>query len=386
MRNSRLDTPNLPSEHHEHAHSPTFAAVLSSAYVHLAEGLFEEAERLVVPYRAWPMSLTQRLRQLYILAASAQSRHDYTQAIALYEEAFSLCSVLEARAEFAQLSLLCAEAYHNLQQFAHAAFVASQGLSAWLDLAPDGDPRGAALEIDLRDRYSVELFLLGRYQESLKQCYRAHTLASALPAAKSTALRVAGLDWTIAMLHRWRGNTKLALQHILAASAIYEKFGSADEFARLRIVIADIALDTLAPPGTGLVHHYREDIVQLARDHINQALGAITHDPAAQCMALLAQTRLHRMLSLMNQNRITHLESIGQIAEQLHDLPLLAQVYTALGDEFGAMGRAEIESQLNCYRRAIGVVEASQAPAYSVWPRRGLLRYQEFQMDAEEAL
>jgi tetratricopeptide (TPR) repeat protein len=378
MRLSRLDTANLPSEHWEHAHSPSFAGVLSSAYGYLALGQFDEAEHLVTPYVTWPMSVAQRLRLLFILAASAQDHQDYKQAIAFIEEAMALCVALDGRAEFAQLALLGAEAHHNLQRFANAAFIAGEGLSAWLDLKVSNNPTDLNLEIDLRDRYSLELFLLGRYEDALTQSYRAFTLAKSQPATRQTALRAAGLDWTIALLQRWRGNYKLAQQHILSSLAIYERLGSPNELSRLRIVAADITLDMLVPLGVGIPYHYREDLIQLAHLYITQALNAITVDPAAKCMGLLAKARFSRTLS-MNEGRFTQLESLGHVAEQLYDLPLLAQVYTALGDEFGAAGKAETESQLNCYRRALGVVEASQAPAYSVWPRRALLRQEEFQ-------
>ncbi len=375
---SRLDMPYLPSEHWEHAHSPIFAGVLSTAYRHLALRQFDQAEQLVTPYLTWPLSPAQHLRQLFILAASAQHRLDHQQAIAFLEEAMALCVALDGRAEFAQLALLSAEAHHDLQQFGDAASIAEEGLSAWLDLDARDNPADVNLEIDLRDRYNIELFLLGRYEDALKQSSIARSLTRSQPASRQTALRAARLDWTLALLHRWRGSHQLAQRRVLSALAIYEQFGSPMELARLRIVAADIALDMLVPPGVGIVYHYREDLIQLTQGYITQALHAITHDPAARSMGLLAENRLSRTLSL-NEDRFAQLEALGREAEQLHDLPLLGQVYTALGDEFGAAGRAETESQLNCYRRAVGAVEASQAPAYSVWARRALLRHEEFE-------
>jgi tetratricopeptide (TPR) repeat protein len=383
LRQTRLDVPDRPSEHgEEHAHSPSFAAVLSVAYEQLARGAFDKAGYLVSPYRTWPLARTQRLRQLFILANSAHHRREYQHAIAFCEEAMSLCEVLNWPAEFAQLALLCAEALHNLQLFGPAAGVAADGLSAWLSLSTKAlDP---SFEINLRDRFSVELFLLGEYEHASQQARAALHLMRRLPPTRQTALRAAALEWTIALLHRWRNDTSRARRQILGALETYERLGSPDELARLRIVTADITLDALVPLGSGIAYHYREDLVRLARTQLELALGTIGDadktDVAGRCKGLLAHARLSRALG-EDEDRLALLESVGKTAEALHDLPLLGQVYTALGDEFGAAGRAEAESQRNCYRRALAVVEGSHAPAYGTWARRSLLRDAEFQFD-----
>lgn len=375
-RLSRLDTPGLAPEHSEHAHSPTFAAVLDRAYAHLTEGGYTDAEQLVAPYRLWPMSASQRLRQLFIFATAAHQRDDFPGSIDYLEEAMALSTGLEAQAEFAELSLLCAEAHHSLQAFGAAARVAGLGLDAWLGLGSGSDPADVNLEIDLRDRYSLELFLLGRYVEALGQCYAAQILAQSQPESRLTSLRAAGVDWTLALLHRWRGNYQLAERHVLAAAPIYERWGSLDELSRLRIVAADISLDMMVPMGGGIAYQYREDLIPRTQVSLTQALAGTASDLAARCMALLAKARLSRVLAL-NEDRLATIESIGMVAERLQDLPLLAQVYTALGDEFAAAGTSELESQLNCYRRALGVAESSGVGAYGVWARRGLLRHEE---------
>src|SRR6266852_944070 len=59
-RPSLLDVPDRLAEHgREHAHSPIIAHVLVRAYERLAAGEYNEAERLVLPYRGWPMAQTQ---------------------------------------------------------------------------------------------------------------------------------------------------------------------------------------------------------------------------------------------------------------------------------------------------------------------------------------
>jgi len=375
MRLSRLDRPDLAPEHWEHAHSPTFAHILERAYTHMAEGDFTGAEQLVAPYRLWPIAMSQRLRQLFILATAAHQRGDYLCSITFLDEAMALSRCLEAPAEYAQLSLLCAEAHHSLQAFDAAARVAGLGLDAWLGLGKGSDPADVSLEIDLRDRYSVELFLLGRCEEALGQCYAAQILLQSQPMSRQRALRAAGVDWTLALLHRWRGNYQLAERHVLAAAPIYERWGSLEELARLRIVAADISLDMMVPMGGGRADQFREDLIPRTQVSLTQALAAASSDPAARGMATLAQTRLSRALAL-DEDRLARIESIGRVAEQLQDLPLLAQVYTALGDEFAAAGTANLESQLNCYRRTLGVVESSGVGAYGLCARRGLLRHE----------
>jgi tetratricopeptide (TPR) repeat protein len=376
MRRSRLDRPDLAPDHWEHAHSPTFAVILQRAYVHMADRDFTGAEQLVAPCRLWPIAMSQRLRQLFILATAAHQRGDFSRSIAYLEEAMALSMCLEAPAEYAQLSLLCAEAHHSLQAFDDAAKVAGLGLDAWLDLGPGSDPADLSLEIDLRDRYSIELFLLGRYEQALGQCYAAQILIHSQPMSRQTALRAAAVDWTLALLHRWRGNYQLAERHVLTSAPIYERWGSLEELARLRIVAADISLDMMVPMGGGSADHFRADLIPRTQVSLTQAVAAASSDPAARGMAILAQTRLSRALAL-GEDRLARIESIGKLAEQLQDLPLLTQVYTTLGDEFGASGTSETESQRNCYRRALGVAESCGVGAYGVWARRGLLRHEE---------
>jgi tetratricopeptide (TPR) repeat protein len=379
MRQSRLDQPAHPMEHFEHADSPSFAAALTLAYEHLIRGAYDEAERLVTPFLNVPMSLSQRVRHWFIMASAAHHRWDHHRAIEFCEQALAICEAQDWHAEFAQLALLCAEAYHDRQLFGPAAAIADTGLSAWLTLRPPYDAQDRSFEVDLRDRLSLELFLLGHYAEALRQAMRAHRLTQGLPASRHSALRAAGLDWTIALLHRWRGDTRRARQHMLSALATYEGLGSPNDLVRARVVIADIALDALAPLGVGITHHYREDLIQLAQTNLALAVQddqVSRADPTGRAMAQLAMVRFSRALG-MNTERFSALEAVGHVANALHDLPLLGQVYLALGDEFGAAGQAEEASQLNCYRRALGVIEGSHAPAYGAWALRALLHAEE---------
>src|SRR5215469_3168089 len=147
MRRSRLDTANFESEHWEHAHSPTFVSILGQAFALLSRRRFQDAERVVMPYLSWPMSLGQRLRLLFIRANAAHQREDYQQAIALLEEAIAICTHLEGQGELAQLALVSAEALHAVQEFGQAAQVAGQGLDAWMGLERSSDPADITMEI-----------------------------------------------------------------------------------------------------------------------------------------------------------------------------------------------------------------------------------------------
>lgn len=384
---SRFDVPDQDSEHgEEHAHSPTFAAILTHAYEYLAQKAFDNVERVISTPTAWPIAYTQNVRRLFVLARVAHHREEYAKAAAFYEEAMALCEARNWLVEFARLAIWRAEAYHELQLFGPAADVAESGLDAWLVLRRGSEAVDISFETELRDRLSVEQFLLGEYESALQQTRAALRGVQTLPAAEQAALRAADLEWTIALLHRWRNDTRNARRQILSALKTYESLGSADALARLRIVVADIALDALIPLGSGIAYHYREDLVRLARTQLTLARDSIEEagnsDQAGRCMCLLAQARLSRALG-EDENRLALIESVGRVAERLHDLPLIGQVYTALGDEFGALGRTGKESQRNCYRRALGVIEASYAPAYGAWARRGLLHDAEIHLDVD---
>ncbi|HZC79914.1 MAG TPA: hypothetical protein VE258_19320, partial [Ktedonobacterales bacterium] len=208
-RPSLLDVADRRSEHgHEHAHSPTLAFVLSQAYHAMAAGDYAGAERVLTSYLSWPMAQTQHLRALYLRASAARQRRAYDMVIACCEEAIVHCQRRDWRVEYAQLALLCAEAYHNPGRFALAAVVAAEGLAAWLSLGPtltldpDPDPRDLTLEVDLRDRLSVDLFLLGKFPEALQHARLARHLTHAVPATPTAALRAGGLEWTMALVQR----------------------------------------------------------------------------------------------------------------------------------------------------------------------------------------
>lgn len=383
MSKTSLDIPDDLSEQSEHAHSPTVAVALTDAYARLALNRYDEAEQRILPYEHWPISKRQRMRIYYVRAmARIHLRHPNT-ALAFLDEALHEALSLDELGACAQLAYLQGATYHESSDFTHAAIACDLALSAWEAFLADSGPLDepdTAFTIDILDVLGMAAFLLGRYNDARTHLQLARRLIPLLPAPRS-ALRAAGLEWTVALVHRWQGDAAQALTHSLNAFRVYDETDQTGELARLRIVIADVLMDLCANMGKGRLNETRNNMLGSVGEHVLHALAhtSATNDHAGKGMALLTYVRYNRAIS-GNEDRLSVIASVERMAGEIGDMNLLGQVHTARGDEFSALGEAGSARQ--CYVQALDVFAKSDAAALAIWPRRALWRDSEMRTDS----
>jgi tetratricopeptide (TPR) repeat protein len=247
-----------------------------------------------------------------------------------------------------------------------------------------------SIELKLLAQLASHYFLLGRFDLSSRSLHEAQTLAGAIepPSAppsqppldqkslETIRLSTAAVAWTRALSHRWQGKLDEAYHQAESALGKYETLGSVHSRSRLHVVIADILLDKVDATRIDTTATEFDLLARSARSHTTQALSltAAAPDPAGEGMALLTLARLSRLVR-WNESRHSLIESVIRRARALSDAPLLAQAYTALGEEFAV--QAEHESAMTCFRIALDMLKHSDATAMAVWPRRALLRASE---------
>ncbi len=372
MPRTFLDTPYAPADLDDPDHSSDVAAALKAAYDFLARRQYAEAGDALEPVRGDPMSDRQRLRVAYILAQAAHDRDDYNDAAGILEDAIDLAESIEAFDEYAQLAHLLAVQYDYMSQWALGAQASTAALAAWqsrshLHLStPVPDPLDLAFEVDLRDRLAIELFNLARLDEAVAHLQIAFALTPSIP---DSALRAAGLQWTLALVERWRGHPLRAREHIRAAFDAYYAAGDRAELPRLQIVAADIGLDLAAGISSGGAFESRDAALDFVARHLlpsvaeTSALG----DDRSHCRSLLTYARYQR-LAAHNTDRIAVIESVGRTARRLSDDQLVGMYFTELGDELAHLGSREEAKAV--YQLAMATFERTQAPALGVWAQR----------------
>jgi hypothetical protein len=140
---------------------------------------------------------------------------------------------------------------------------------------------------------------------------------------------------------------------------------------RAKLLVADIALDRAESRLSG-ERADADNLLTLATPYVHSALALAeaTQDQGGLGLAMLADARLSRLQG-RESPRITTIEAVFSMAQQLGDIALLAQSQTALGDEFRYAG--EKEASLMCYRATLDALGPSEIPALGVWAKRQLL-------------
>ena len=106
-----------------------------------------------------------------------------------------------------------------------------------------------------------------------------------------------------------------------------------------------------------------------------QLVDAGISPATSEGMTLLSLARYLRATRDQNHSRMQPVETAGQIAIGLGDLPLLGQAFAGRGDELALEGNQDAATI--SYHNAIEILTKNGAPALAHWPRRSLLRMQE---------
>jgi hypothetical protein len=353
-------------------YSADAAARLNEIEIYLKQGELENAYNLALFTLTLPMSPQQEI-QLYYRLSRSRERDWPHLAIQFLDAALERAQELADPAVFAVLAAKQAGLHYHLHSFFSAADYSADALDALHVLADAQVAVDPEFEMELLWGLATQQFYTAEYEQSFQLLERTRTLTKVVPMTAEAQRRAALIEWTAALVQRWRGRPKLALIHALDAQERYEalQVGSTAETARLRIVIADIILDTMKALPAGTVADKR--IANVERHLLNAfAHAAAANDRAAGALAQLAYVRYSR-LSGTSFNRMGAIEQADSIGRETADLLLQCQAQTALADELAF--RHEDEPALNAYRRALDVIARSDALVMGHWAGHALQRF-----------
>ncbi len=374
-----LDVPDDDASRQEPGYSSAMADALTRAYTLIKQQEYTRARELIAATREWSVSSRQRMRAFYVTSLAAVGLLLPRDALHDLDEAMDLAVLLEDLGSCALLASLSASVSGGLQRFRVGADFYSIALEALRILGADGGNSDSAFELEILVGLSGFEFLLGMYDAASEHLDEARRLATAAPESR---LLSAAIEWTTALILRWRGESDKALRLAMAASDAYAALDVSGAHARVQSVVADIALDLADAMALKHLPDASGAFIQMAGPYAARAVTSARkeRDVTDEAMALLTQVRYFRM-SRYRAPRVPVIKRVTDTARQLGDIPLLGQAYTAMGYELEARG--EIDAAIEMYQRALDVLKASDAVAMSVWPQRAKLLAQEMRRQRE---
>jgi len=335
---------------------------------------FSRALALLRPYLDAPMSPHQRLRAHFLAAMARAALGEYDAALLWLDTALQPTRALRQTSDVPHLYRLRAAIHRALLRFADATDDLRTGYALLLEEAVAGRPLEPTFALDLRVQLAGSEFFLAHYDLAQEQLGEILPLLTYVPARSPEAATV---DWLHAHLLRAAGLPEHALPHALTAADIYTELGTPASAARIQTLVAETRLDLAErlPPGTA-----HERAVVHAWPHVQLALGLAKEagDPQGLGLARLTRARYGRLRGA-NENRLERIERVVRLGRQLDDEAIIAQAFTALGDELRAHG--ETEAAIYRYRDALGVLDGSDVPAVGRGAQRELLLAEEFRDD-----
>lgn len=356
-------------------HSEAVAADLRRAYAAFKRLDYAEARAWITHCQDLPMSGRQRLRVYFLRSLIAEAERDYDEAIGVVDGGLDLALALddlEACPDLARRAgwILTGQGHHRA-----AAEHYDIALDALRELAATPETADPALMADVLVELSIEEFFLARADACATHLDEARSLVTH---AAEPRLQAAKIDWTSALLERWRGDLWHALGHARTAAEGYSVLLYPASHGRILTVMANVLLDLVEASPPDLPGSDRDDYLALAEKHLAHAieLTRTSHDFAGEIMALLARARCPRVRGqspLVDQSTI--IKDWARQARDRGDAPLLGQILTTLGDESAAHGRI-VEARAY-YHEAIATFTSCESPALCVWPQRALRRLED---------
>ena len=332
--------------------------------------LFHAFERLA-RYDDMPISAHQRMAIQKIKAKFYAAIGDTKQALDALDAGLFLAVTFPDNGALVDLLLLRATIHQSVLRLRDAANDIEYSLSILNDEGDEDVPADGAMALSGLIRLAGLRFYLAQYvtaEERLRDARRliAHVLADPIQSAT--------IEWIQANLERWRGQPERALRHASAAANVFCESQNLGTAARVQALVADAALDFAA---TFAAEGDRENQIRFALPHIQIAQEFATEgvDEIGKGMVRLTLARYSR-LCRRDEDRVTIIEDVAGLARRDKDDALLAQAFTALGDELLFQGKRE--QGMNLYRAVLEVLRGSDVPALEVWARRPLLYAAEF--------
>ncbi|HLJ81180.1 MAG TPA: hypothetical protein VKT52_06840 [Ktedonobacterales bacterium] len=334
--------------------------------------LFHAYERLA-RYDAVPVAVHQRMVIQKVKAMFYAAIDDVKQALDALDT--GLFEAVKRADNGAVVDLLALRA--TIHQSVLRLRDAAEDIEYYLDiLHEEGDedaPADAAMALAGLIRLAGLRFYLAQYPTAEERLRDARNLIARVSA---DPIQAATIEWIQANLERWRGSPERALRHASAAANVFAESPHLGTAARVQALVADAALDfaqTFSAEGD------REYQIRFALPHIQLARKFATEavDEIGKGLIHLTLARYSRLCG-WDEDRITSIEGVAGLARRERDDALLAQAFTALGDEM--LARGERAQGMNLYRAVLEVLHSSDVPALEVWARRPLLRAAEFEV------
>jgi len=371
MLSASLDEPDPAYERDAPSYSWIVATALQATYADRRDETFPQAETLLYPYFDAPMSERQRLRLSYALGCCALSNRWPSEASERFDEALDDAQRLDDAAAFAVIgerqafSHYVNGSYWSASLYYLDALDALHSLPTALSAPLHEDAR--VFELELLWGLCTQRFLVADFDDAQNLVDGARLVGRSLP---DPVRRVATIEWTAALLHRWKYEVFDAHERAQQAATLYatHAFGTPVERARLDIVVADTALDLAIFLSSGSRH---DELVAEADARLIRALAQlrVAGDQIGEGMALLAYTRSNRLRG-RPYDSLSVIRHVHRLGDEAGDRALQCQALTALGEELTA--RQQWGPALNAYRRALDALAPADASAMG-WRARDAL-------------
>jgi hypothetical protein len=373
---SSLHTPDDTTWKASLGYSPTIAGALCDAYNVIRRGMgsvnaFEHAAAIVAPHLKARMSQRQRLRLYFVQTVTCAACDRFEDAIDWTDWGIDLAAQLDDMAAQCELLALRASCNRALLRFLDAISDRCSCLDL-LDIQRDaGQVDDSAAELQTVAQLATYAYFAGQPLLAEGCIRKTRSLAAQVP---HEDFDLASAEWVQAHLYRTYGEPERALHHALSFYNDYIREASDVSRDRLEFFLAETALDwaDTLPPGTD-----RDALVSLSLPHLQSAerLAQESLDNPGQGLAQLARAHYDRLSGGGHMQRVAALEAVVRLGTELGDIAIVAQAYTALGDEFAA--RQESVSSLTCYHTTLDVLKGSQVAVLANPARRALLKFQE---------
>lgn len=335
-------------------------------------GSYAEAFATVQPLLDSTMAIHQRIRTCYVCAMALAAIGESSEALFWLDNALTLGCDVGDSVDLLDLLYLRGAINRRMLRYSDAALDYRDYLAILDDLgaSPDtSDAHDTPLNLDALVQLAGAEFFRGQYDTAQSILARAQ---DALPEDALTSsdidmrLIAATHSWFQSLFLRWRGQPREALASASTAARVYTQLGSPVSAARGQLILADTLLDIAALSQTPL-----EQQLAAFRAHPyvqnGLALAQMSSDPIGESLLGLAHARVSRMMGI-EVERMDKIEHALRIAQQYEDDAVLAQAFTALGDEL--VSRGEYEAARYRYRDVRHLLDGSDVLALGVWARR----------------
>lgn len=374
MLDGSLERPDALNWRDEPQYSPMVAKALRKAYSIIKgknrqSGAYFEASLLLKPLRDTDMCIHQRMH-IYFVFALGQAAYGSTEfALFWIDEALILAVALSEEGDQAELLFHRASLNRAALHLAEATADLRDCLALIDVYHAHHNTDGSADRLRVLPHLATYEYFITDFEMAEKHASESRKLALSIP---NSTFEAASAEWVQANLYRLQRQPERALRPALQICEVYARESTPISYERAEIFVAQTALD-FADVFSG---SDRDALLMLAAPHLERAeqIARETDDRPGQGLTKLMRAYSAR-LSAENRDRAADIEDVIQLARKLEDIALLAQAYTALGDEYASQGQQE--PALACYNTTVEVISRSELPVLALPARRALLAARE---------